>query len=755
MSLKQLHLALIILSSLNSSIAAVHHIKVDASDSDETIISKAASLTPNKPQLLHHLDEFNGFIHFGPNTFTGVEWGNGMENPAIFNPPIVDTDQWCRIMKAAGMRKVVITAKHHDGYCIWQTRYNKKFSVHQSPWLNGKGDVLRKLSASCQKYGLKLGFYLSPADLYQIESQDGIYGNQSPYVDSVIPTDPSSFKTNPMQARTDIQGLPKFQVKADDYNRYFMNQLYELLTEYGPIHEVWFDGAHPKRKGNQQYIRAEWFNMIRQLAPEAAIFGGPDVRWCGNEHGGTRQSEWNVLPMDSYATSGYDRPVENIGTDAELLAGGYEVYGEKFKSNYLYYVISEVDVSIRKGWFYRNDTEQMVRDADDVFDMYERSVGGNAAFLLNIPPNRQGQFAARDVATLVEVGRRVSSTYATNLAAGAHSDAAGVLDGRMSSFWQPDGERGAFQVQLPVAQKINRILLQENIASVGQRVRAHALDAWIDGQWNEIAQGTTIGYKKILRFAPVTTDRFRVRILGSRLAPTICNFSAHYYQSPPQALEIKRDRQGLVAIQTKTTAHESVPTGAVMRYTLDGSEPKLDSAIYSKPFELPLGGVVNARSYDGLNPGPIASRRLGMDSRAVRLVNYSSEQAPHHSAANAIDGLVDTHWLTSPHPQQPHQLVLDLGANYLIEGITYLPRQDRRTAEGLVESGFVEISRNGKTWRDAGRFTFGNLLNDPSERSVFFEDVRNARYLRIRVDSGVQGTNTAGAAEIQILVTSR
>lgn len=737
---------------LNTAIAVVHHIPIDARDRDEDIINKAASLTPNKAQLLHHLDEFNGFIHFGPNTFTGVEWGNGMEQPEIFNPPVVDTDQWCRMMKAAGMRKVVITAKHHDGYCIWQTRYNKKFSVHQSPWQQGKGDVLRKLSDSCQKYGLKLGFYLSPADLYQIESEEGLYGNQSPYVDSVIPTDPKSFKTNPMQARTDAAGLPEFQVKADDYNRYFMNQLYELLTEYGPIHEVWFDGAHPKRKGNQQYIRAEWFNMIRALAPEAAIFGGPDVRWCGNEHGGTRQSEWNVLPMDSYATSGYDRPMENIGTDAELLAEGYEVYKKKFKSNYLYYVISEVDVSIRKGWFYRNDTEQMVRDADDVFDMYERSVGGNAVFLLNIPPNRQGQFASRDVATLVEVGRRVSSTYATNLAAGAHSDAVGVLDGRMSSFWQPDGESGAFEVQLPVAQKINRILLQENIATVGQRVRAHALDAWIDGQWNEIAQGTTIGYKKILRFAPVRTDRFRVRILGARSEPTICNFSAHYYQSPPQALEIIRDAQGFVALQVKTTAHACVPTGAVIRYTLDGSEPTLNSAVYKAPFELPLGGMVKARSYDGTRSGPVASRRLGVDTRAVRLVSFSSELAPHHSAAKAIDGLAQTHWLTSQLPQPSHQLVLDLGASYFVEGITYLPRQDRRTAEGMVDGGYVELSRNGKKWRKAGRFTFGNLLNDPSERSFFFEDVDKARYLRICLDSGVQGTQTAGAAEIQILI---
>lgn len=738
------------LHCLNGAIAAVHHVKIEGTDSDQEIIAKAASLTPNKPQLLHHQDEFNGFIHFGPNTFTGVEWGNGMETPKVFNPPAVDTDQWCRIMKAAGMRKVVITAKHHDGYCIWQTRYNTEFSIHQSPWEDGKGDVLKRLSESCRKYGLKLGFYLSPADLYQIESADGLYGNGSEYVDSIIPTDPANLKTNPMEARADNSDLPTFKVSADDYNRYFMNQLYELLTEYGPIHEVWFDGAHPKRKGNQRYIREEWFNMIRKLAPEAAIFGGPDVRWCGNEHGGTRKSEWNVLPMDSYATSGYDRPAENIGTDADLLAEGYEVYKEKFKSNFLYYVISEVDVSIRNGWFYRDDTEQLVRDADDVFDMYERSVGGNAVFLLNIPPNKQGRFSPRDETTLVEVGKRISATYGTNLAEGATSDAQGIFDGQFTTYWQPEGETGAFTVQLPVAQKINRILLQENIQTVGQRVREHALDAWIDGEWQVLVQATTIGYKKILRFAPVTTDRFRVRILGSRSAPTIANFSAHYYQSPPQSLSIQRNDQGLVSITAKSTAHEQPPTGAVVRYTLDGSQPTVQSAVYEQPFELPRGGTVKAQSYDGLNAGPVASKRLGISPKNWKIVSCSSEKAPKHSASKAIDGQLSTFWQTSKHAH-PHQLVIDLGADAMIAGITYLPRQDKRVAEGMVESGLIELSEDGATWRSAGAFTFGNLLNDPSERSFLFEQASKARYLRFRSTTGAQGQASAGAAEIQIL----
>lgn len=740
--------------TLSSVIAAEHQVKLHPTDSDRDIIAKAASLTPNRAQLLHHQDEYNGFIHFGPNTFTGVEWGNGKEDAKAFNPPEVDTDQWCRIMKAAGMRKVVITVKHHDGYCTWQTRYNKEFSVHQSPWKNGKGDVLRKLSESCKKYDLKLGVYISPADLYQIENAKGLYGNGSKYQDSIIPTDPASFKTNPMKQRKVDSKLPTFKVSADDYNRYFMNQVYEVLTEYGPIHEVWFDGAHPKRKGGQTYIREEWFKMIRKLAPEAAIFGGPDVRWCGNEHGGTRKSEWNAITIDNLAVSGFDRPVENIGTDKQILAKGYEVYGKKFKSNYLYYLISEVDVSIRHGWFWRNDTEQHVRDADDVFDMYERSVGGNAVFLLNVPPNNKGKISPRDEASLLEVGKRIHATYGNNLATGATSQAKGIFDGQLTTYWQPKDESGEFTVTLPKAQKINRILLQENIETVGQRVKQHAVDAWIDGQWKEITQATTIGYKRILRFPSVTTTKIRVRILASRMQPTIANFSAHFYQSPPLPVSIGRNNAGKVAISVKSGKHHQAGSGLTIHYTIDGSEPNAQSPVYHTPFALPNGGSVKARSHDGEAFGPIATTRLGISQQGWKILSVSSEHDNNqYAAAKAIDGDPKTFWHTSwaTNQSHPHQLTIDLGKDVDIAGITYLPRQDKRVPDSMVETGSVEISRDGKKWYKAGDFTFGNLLNDPSQRSFLFPKAGKARYLRFHSKTGAQGKPYAGAAEIQVL----
>ncbi|MCB0748827.1 MAG: alpha-L-fucosidase, partial [Ignavibacteriae bacterium] len=264
-------------------------IKNNSENISKEIIKKAVSIIPDQRQYEWQQNEFTAFIHFGVNTFTAREWGTGFEDPKIFKPTELNTDQWCEAIKSAGMKMVIITAKHHDGFCLWQTRYTDH-SVSSSLWQNGKGDVVKELSKSCEKYGLKLGVYLSPADLYQIENADGLYGNGSQYSERQIPRNIVSRPFNDKRS---------FKYNVDDYNEYFMNQLFELLTEYGPIHEVWFDGAHPKRKGDQKYTYNQWYDLIRKIAPDAVIFGkGPDVRWCGNEAGETRKSEWSVIPIN-------------------------------------------------------------------------------------------------------------------------------------------------------------------------------------------------------------------------------------------------------------------------------------------------------------------------------------------------------------------------------------------------------------------------------------------------------------------------
>lgn len=795
-----------------SSAPYVHDVPIDPDDSPEEILSKAANVVPSPAQMLYHKDEFTGFIHFGPNTFTGVEWGNGKEDPNVFNPgDTLDTDQWCHVMQAAGMKKVIITVKHHDGFCTWQTRYNASFSVRAIPWRDGQGDVLRELADSCKKYGLKLGVYLSPADLYQIENENGLYGNLSKYQETVIPTDPATFKTKPTKVRPDKpKDAPTFTVQADDYNRYFMNQLYELLTEYGPIHEVWFDGAHPKRKGGQKYIKSEWFDMIRVLAPDATIFGGPDIRWCGNEGGYTRESEWNVLPIQEYQSSGEDRPIPGPGTEESLIAGKYTVYGKPYTTKYLYYMIAEVDTSIRAGWFWRNEHEQSVRTPDDVFDIYERSVGGNTGFLLNIPPDNQGRFGPRDEACLLEVGKRIRETYGINLAAearigpddssadiadgnirkiwqqqkqgsyrGSHAVVLGnwgglahaLCDGKLSTFWEgPQGRGGCFVVTLPKVQTINRFVLQEAIDTKGQRIKKHALDARINREWQTVAIATTVGYKRILRFPAVTTKRFRVRILDSRLSPTVAEIAAHYYMQPPPPVVARRNRNDKVVLETVAPSNQfawkqhgkrgAIPnehTQAPIHFTLDGKEPTAQSPVYHQALELPEGGRIRARTIVKGELGPVADQRLGIAPQGLKIHQVNSQHSKQFSAEKAIDGDPQTFWHTSwasGYPTHPHRLSIDLGRELQIEGLTYLPRQDKRVADGMIESGTVETSLNGWSWTAAGQFNFGNLLNDPQKRVFMFDRTMKAKYVRISSHRGVQGKPFAGAAEIEILAVT-
>jgi len=501
----------------------------DDSAARKELIHKAVSVKPSPRQFAWQQLEFIGFVHFGVNTFSGREWGTGKEDPAMFNPETLDTDQWCRTMKAAGMKQVILTAKHHDGFCLWQTRYTTH-SVASSRWRGGKGDVLRDLVKSCRKYGLKVGVYLSPADLYQIEDPAGLYGNLSKYTERTIP--------RPVPARP-FGDRRTFKYVVDDYNEYFLNQLFELLTEYGPIHEVWFDGAHPKRKGGQTYTYANWYAMIRELAPQAVIFGkGPDVRWCGNEAGRARVAEWSVIPIDT--------PVGEFtwpDMTAQDLASLDKLASTVDKGGYLHWYPAETDTSIRHGWFWR-DEKQRVKTTEHIVDIWYNSVGGNTVLLLNIPPNSDGLFAERDCKVLTEVGKILRETFKTNLAAGAKATAsatregrafrpANALDGNTDTCWSPPdwATQAELTITMPGKKTFNVIMFQEQIRYHGQRIAKFAIDAQVDGKWQQIAKGQTVGYKKICRTEDVTTNKVRIRILESRLSPTVSNLAL--FHAPP------------------------------------------------------------------------------------------------------------------------------------------------------------------------------------------------------------------------------
>ena len=704
-------------------------------DSHEQIIEKAANVIPTSDQYNYKKLEFTCFVHFGPNTFTRMEWGSGMEDPMIFNLQNLDTDQWCEAMKAAGMKLVVITAKHHDGFVLWQSRYTTH-GVMSSPFRNGKGDILKDLSESCKKYGIKLGVYLSPADLYQIESKTGLYGNLSEYTMRTIP--------RPVEGRP-FENQTTFQFEVDDYNEYFLNQLFELLTEYGPIDEVWFDGAHPKRKGGQTYNYTAWRELIRTLVPNAVIFGREDVRWCGNESGKTRASEWDIIPFD-------EDP--NVMIKFADLTGELGSREHLFAGNYLHYIPAETNTSIREGWFYRDETDQKVRNADDVFDMYERSVGGNSTFLLNIPPNREGLFSAEDVSVLEEVGERIRETYDTDLLRGSEGPAE-ILDDDEFSYMigSADGVLECI-IELPGKKIYNRFVIQEAISTHSQRIEEHALDAWVNGEWEEIATGTTVGYKKILRFPAIETGKFRIRILKSRLEPTISNVSAHYYRSRPPQIDITRDNNGLVTLvprkhQFMWKSHglnpmENLNTDLEIRYTLDGSKPTKSSELYNEPFLL-KSGEVHAAAIDNEEIGGENSTTFGILKTNWKLIDISSKEG-NKNGDNAFDGDVATFWESKENKNHPHSLSIDLGSEYLLSGFAYTPNVSGR--DGMIERGTILISSNGRKWQEFESFEFGNLINDPTKRTWNFKANVRTQYIRIRSDGGAGGSNTAIVAEL-------
>ena len=708
--------------------------KIKQSDSKQDIILKAAHVVPTANQLEALRDSYIAFIHFGPNTFTRKEWGSGMEDPAVFQLKQLDTDQWCKTMKAAGMTKVILTAKHHDGFVLWQSRYTDH-GVMSSSFEGGEGDIMKALAQSCQQYGLKLGVYLSPADLYQIENSDGLYGNLSEYTERTIP--------RPVEGRP-FKNKTTFWFKVDDYNEYFLNQLFELLTEYGPIHEVWFDGAHPKRKGGQTYNYQAWKTLIHTLAPSAVIFGKEDVRWVGNESGNTRNTEWNVIP--------YESNPDTMQVFGDITADSVGFREQLYGASYLHYQPAEVNTSIREGWFYRDEDNQRVRSADDVFDIYERAVGGNAIFLLNIPPNRQGLFSPEDVAVLKEAGKRIKATYGQNLFDNA-SGPAEALDQDINSVTLPDDRDHSVVVALKKPKTINRLLIQEAVATHGERVEAHALDAWMNGRWQEVMQSTNIGFKRILRFPEVTSDKFRLRILASRAEPAIATLSAYFYKSRPPQLDISRNPAGMVTIQPKHSdfawkphgrdALENLNNRMEIRYTTAEGSP---STLYKGPFNLPHGTVKAVAVAQGVS-GSEASGTFGFikkDWQAMAGNSHQGDQVP----SKAFDADATTYWQSGEKGSEP-SLSIDLGQKQPISAFSYTPPQD--TDDGMIEQGTFLTSDDGKHWKVVETFEFGNLINDPSTRTHHFDRPVDARYIKISADRIAGDGHTAAVAEIELL----
>lgn len=511
-------------------------------DSEETIIRKAAGVLPTSRQLAWQEDEFACFVHFGMNTFTDREWGEGTEDPKIFNPTALDARQWAKACKDAGMRKLILTAKHHDGFCLWPSKFTEH-SVKSSPWKNGQGDVVREAADACREAGLKFGVYCSPWDRHE-----PTYGDS-----------------------------PK-------YNQHFLDQLRELLTQYGPIAEVWFDGAcgeGPNGK-KQVYDWDAYYALVRELQPNAAIsICGPDVRWVGNEAGETRSSEWSVIPEDAGAMD------KDLGSRARLLQAAQAGVALKWSP-------SQTDVSIRPGWFYHPAEDDRVKSLNQLLDIYYGAVGGNSELLLNVPPDRRGLFHENDVRRLRELGASNAATFEKNLLAGAKVTASAgehpefTVDDQTGTYWTPgEGTNTAtLEYDLGSPQTFNCALLQEYLP-MGQQVEEFVVEAEQDGQWKLIAQATVIGHKRLLRFDNTTAQRVRVRITQSRVCPVLSNVGLFQRTNPLMAPNITRNAKGEVVL-------EAQPLIGEIRYWLSHWPADGSSKRYTGPIAFPRGGVVKA-----------------------------------------------------------------------------------------------------------------------------------------------------------------
>jgi alpha-L-fucosidase len=608
--------------------------------------------TPTPAQVKHIERPFYAFCHFTVDTFTGAEWGSGAEKPEVFNPTDFDANQIVTSLKAAGAKGVILTCKHHDGFCLWPTK-TTSHNISASPYKNGKGDIVREFADACKKHDFEFGVYVSPWDR-----------NNEHY------------------------GTAKYSEEI------YKEQIRELLTQYGRIFEIWFDGAnggsgHYGGKGGSRSVdRSTYYNwpdkwaMVRKLQPEAMIFSdvGPDCRWVGNERG--------TSPDPCRATINYASGAAPGHLDEKFLGSGE--LGGKF------WVPAEVDVSIRGGWFFHPN--QNPRSPENLMQQYLVSVGHGGTYNLNVPPDTRGRLHENDVESLRLLGEHLKQTFAKNLALGAtftssntrgNDQAYGpgkLLDKDMWSAWVSDDAVTTPEVTLTLKgdKTFNLISLREDIR-LGLRLEGVAVDAWQDGAWKELAKAESIGARRLWRVPQTKTNKIRIRITKSPVCPALSDFGLYL-------------------------------------------EPEFQTWIP------PVGG------------DPKVAQKAGW-----KIVSKSFEQPNGGKASNAIDGNPSTFWHTHADDGEhtlPQEFAVDMGKEKQLAGFTYLPRQDG-TTNGMVDQYAFLISTDGKEWKQTAEGEFGNLRANPVEQTVKFSAAK-ARYFKFIAKHALD-KNHATVAEIGVL----
>lgn len=663
---------------------------------------------PSERQLAWHEMEFYAFVHFNMNTFTNMEWGFGDESPEQFNPTQLDCRQWAQVCKEAGMKGIIITAKHHDGFCLWPSEYTEH-SVKNSPWRNGKGDVVRELAEACKEYDLKLGIYLSPWDR-----------NNANY------------------------GKP-------EYITYFRNQLRELLTNYGEVFEVWFDGANggtgyygganeERRVDKKTYYDWETtYKMVRELQPNAVIFSdaGPDVRWVGNEHGYAYPTTWsNLLRNEIY--------------------GGMPEYSKKYSAgqeNGTHWVPAEADVSIRPGWYYHPSEDHKVKTLPQLLEIYYKSIGQNASLLINFPVDKRGLIHEKDKEQILKLSQAIKSDFHTDLAKNAEITASNVrgdakkynaqniIDGNKNTYWTTNDDviKSSIIIDFRSETEFNRLLLQENIR-LGQRVKKFTVDAFIQNQWQEIASETTIGWKRILRLPNTTASKIRINIADAKACPVISRVGV--FKAPKVLVEPKiiRNKKGLVTI-------EAFDTGLSIYYSIDSSIPGKNSLKYSEPFLLNKKCTLKAVATD-IETGdtsPVTTVNFDVTKEKWKVVG---EFSGLETSERIFDGDPQTAWTLRKKP--PVDFVIDMGKPHRINAFKYLPDQGRHNA-GIIFNYRIFISNNPRKWGSpVADGEFSNIKNSPVWQTIPIP-VTTGRYIKLSALSSAEDKGRVGIAEFDII----
>jgi alpha-L-fucosidase len=664
----------------------------------------AVGPVPNANQLRWQQMEYYAFVHYSLNTYTDQSWGFGNEDVNLFNPEKLDCRQWARVCKEAGMKGIIITAKHHCGFCLWPSKYTA-YSVKNAPWKKGRGDVVRELADACKEYGLKLGIYLSPWDR-----------NSADY------------------------GKP-------EYITYFRNQLTELLTNYGPIFEIWFDGANGgsgyygganetrKIDAKTYYDWANTYKLIRKLQPNIVIWndGGnrADLRWVGTEGGEVGETNWSLLNATG------DVPYD-------MLHYGVE--------NGNAWVPGEVNTSIRPEWFYHPGENDRVKSVPKLMETYYHSIGRNGSLLLNFPIDTRGLIHENDVKAALAFADAVKKAFAVNLALkkpATASDvrgnakqfsAANTTDGNANTYWATSDNvtKASLIINLEKPTRCNRFLVQEYIR-LGQRVKAFSVEALVNNEWKELAKATTIGYKRIVSFNSVTATKIRLNITGAKASPLISNIAVY---NAPQSLTppaIIRNQAGEIHIIPADNESQ-------IYYSLDGSAPTVKSNKYTGPFATAGKVQVKAIAYDPASGkmSTATTENFEIERKGWKIVGIADEKV------NAVlDGDPNTGWRFGSEQKLPAEIVIDLGKPITITGFRYLPENNMWNPSTISQYEFY-VSNNNTDWqlKDAGEFS--NIKNNPLWQVKTFA-ATEARYIKLRALKNTEGNNNIGYAELDVI----